>query len=104
MPINVYCFGSSSSSSSINTIGSSISDTLRFALTGAGCRLQPVTLEQAITSMQGGSNTQQYGSHGSSSSSGRTAAANMYLAPAQLENSLNRLFEGVCTAAAAAAA
>jgi uncharacterized membrane protein YgcG len=94
LPIDIYCFGSSPA----------VAPVLQHALirTGLGLRLNVMSLEQAAAAMAGGGGAGGRGGAGSSSSGGRGAGGRAaaaltgmsYLTPAQLDNSLNRLFEG----------
>ena len=96
LPIDIYCFGSSPA------VGPIVQHAL--ARTGLGLRLNVMSLEQAAAAMAGGGGRGGgRGGAASSSSGGRGAGGRggaaaltgvSYLTPAQLDNSLNRLFEG----------
>jgi uncharacterized membrane protein YgcG len=96
--IAVYCFGSSAD----------VGLALRRKLLMLGIPFTAMSLQEAAAQAAGhGSGGGRGGSSSSSSGGGRgsgggvAAGPQLYLAPAQLENSLNRLFEGELVGVAA---
>ena len=83
LPIDIYAFGSSAA----------VGETLKRSLLRIGIPLNVMTLQEATTAAAG----QAGRGGGSYGAGGRPGDVNVYLAPAQMENSLNRMFEGRIT-------
>lgn len=84
-PVDIYCFGTSRA----------VAATLTARLARVGLQLHAMTMAEATAAAAGrGGGGGSGGRAGSSQSSGGAGGVQTYLAPAQMENSLNRMFEG----------
>ncbi|WIA37137.1 hypothetical protein OEZ86_014100 [Tetradesmus obliquus] len=94
MPVTIYCFVSSTD----------VGVALRRKVASLGLQFTAMSLQEAAAAAAAGHGSGGRGGRGSSSGGrgGGAAAAGpqVYLAPAQLENSLNRLFEDLYSSAA----